>query len=133
MSAGLRAAVPYFAAVFAAGLVLGTVRVLMLAPAMGAAAAVALEVPVMLAVSWVAARWAVARYGVPGRTGPRLAMGGLAFVLLMAAEVALGVWGFGQSPAGIAAGLIRPEGMLGLAGQVAFGLVPLAQLVTGRG
>jgi hypothetical protein len=133
MRAGLEAAVPYSLAVFAAGFVLGTLRVLVLAPALGAVAAVALEVPLMLGVAWYASRWAVARHRVPARNGPRLAMGGFAFVLLMAAELALGVWGFGQSLTGIAAGFLRPEGLLGLAGQVAFGLVPLAQLVTERG
>jgi hypothetical protein len=133
MRAGLKAAAPYFLVVFAAGFVLGTLRVLVLAPALGAVAAVALEVPLMLAVAWFASRWAVARHRVPARERPRLAMGGLAFALLMSAELALGVWGFGQSPAAIAVGFLRPEGMLGLAGQVAFGLVPLAQLVTERG
>lgn len=133
MRAGLKAAVPYFVAVFAAGVVLGTVRVMLLAPAIGPLAAVALEVPVILAVSWVVARWAVVRHGVPAREGPRLGMGAFAFVLLMAAELALGVCGFGQSLAGILAGFLRPDGMLGLAGQVAFGLVPVAQLVVEPG
>ncbi len=133
MRAGLRAAVPYFLAVFAVGFVLGTLRVLVLAPALGAVAAVALEVPLMLVVAWYASRWAVARHRVPAREGPRLAMGGFAFALLMAAELMLGVWGFGQSLAGILAGYVMPEGMLGLAGQVAFALVPTAQLVGERG
>jgi hypothetical protein len=132
MRAGLRAAVPYFLAVFAAGVAFGTLRALVLAPAVGPLPAVALEVPVMLAVSWASARWAVAHQGVPRRVGPRLVMGSAAFTLLLAAEVALGLWGFGQSPVAMLASYLLPEGMLGLAAQVAFALMPLALILEER-
>ncbi len=52
----LKAAAYYFAAVFGAGFVLGTVRVLWLAPQLGARAAELLETPIMLVVMLVAAR-----------------------------------------------------------------------------
>lgn len=121
------AALAYFAPVFAAGFALGTLRVLLLAPALGGVAAVALELPVMLALAWVAARWAAERFEVPAAAAPRLAMGGLAFVLLIAAEAALGIWGFGRGGTEIVAGFVTAEGILGLAGQVAFAFVPLVQ------
>lgn len=127
----LWAASAYFALVFAAGFALGTLRVLVLAPALGPLAAVALELPVMLAISWVVARWSVLRHGVPARAAPRLVMGALAFALLIAAEAALGIWGFGQTARGFVAAFSTPEGALGLAGQAAFGLMPLA-LLAGR-
>src|SRR5690606_39056760 len=51
----LHAALAYWAAIFALGFVLGTVRTLWLAPAVGELAAVALELPVMLGASaWAA-------------------------------------------------------------------------------
>ncbi len=126
------AALAYFAAVFVAGFVLGTLRVLLLAPVLGEVAAVLAELPVMLAVSFLAARWAVGRFAVPARFLPRLAMGETAFLLLIAAEVALGCLVFGQSLAEVAAGMVAPAGLIGLAGQVIFSLMPLA-LIAGRG
>jgi hypothetical protein len=127
----VRAGLAYAGLVFAAGFVLGTVRVLALAPAVGPLAAVALELPVMLALSWIAARIVLARLPVPARPGPRLAMGAVALAALLGAEAALGVLGFGQSLAAWAAGLVTPEGMLGLAGQGLFALLP--RLMIGRG
>jgi hypothetical protein len=132
MRSVLPAAVAYFAAVFAAGFVLGTVRVLALAPLMGEVAAVLVELPVMLAVSFLAARWAVGRHAVPPRFLPRLAMGEVAFLLLIAAEVALGLVAFGRSFEEVVAGMAAPAGLIGLAGQVVFGLMPVV-LLAGRG
>lgn len=126
------AALAYFAAVFAAGFALGTLRVLLLAPVLGEVAAVLAELPVMLAVSFLAARWAAGRFAVPARLLPRLAMGAVAFLLLISAEVALGLWAFGRGLDEIAAGMAAPAGLIGLAGQAVFGLMP-AILIAGRG
>jgi hypothetical protein len=120
-----RAAAPalaYFAAVFAAGFALGTLRTLWLAPRTGDLAAVALELPVMLALSWLAAGAVLRRWPLPRGT-PRLAMGGGAFVLLMLAEAGLAA-ATGTPPAAWAAGLLAPAGALGLAGQAAFAAIP---------
>ena len=119
------AAAAYAALIFAAGFVLGSLRVLVLAPRLGEVVAVLVEVPVMLALSWLVARWAVARFAVPPEAAARLAMGALAFALLLAAEMALGLWGFGRSVAEVAAGMTSAGGLIGLAGQVGFGLMPL--------
>lgn len=132
MRSVLPAAGAYAAAIFAAGFVLGSLRVAVLAPRLGEVVAVLTEVPVMLALSYLAARSAVGRFGVPAVAAVRLAMGALAFALLMAAEVALGLWGFGRSLAEVAAGTASAAGLIGLAGQVGFGLMPLI-LLAGRG
>ncbi|HSF62739.1 MAG TPA: hypothetical protein VLA78_00005 [Paracoccaceae bacterium] len=119
----LTAALAYFALVFAAGFALGTARVLLLAPRLGETGAVALELPVMIALSWLSASWVLRRRPLPPGA-PRLAMGAVAFALLMGAEAALAVLAFGQTPAAWAAALATPPGALGLAGQILFALIP---------
>jgi hypothetical protein len=63
--------------------------VLVVAPGLGDRAAELLEMPVMLAVSALAARWVAARLAVPSAASPRLAMGALALALMLAAEFGL--------------------------------------------
>jgi hypothetical protein len=118
------AAAAYFGIVFALGFVLGTVRVLAVAPRLGETAAVLIEAPLMLAASWIAARWCVRRFAVPARDAPRLAMGVTAFALLMGAELLLSVLVFGRTPAEHLAGYARTPGALGLAAQALFALAP---------
>ena len=116
-----RAAVAYFIPVFLAAFVLGVLRLYVVIPVTGAPLAVALEVPVVLALSWLVAgrvlrRWPLA---LPGR----LAMGALAFGLLMMAELALTL-GFGQTSQDFFAAMVTPAGALGLAGQIGFAVIP---------
>jgi len=85
----VRAALLYFALVFGAGFVLGALRMILLVPRVGERTAELLELPVMLGVCWLAARWVTARQAVPPRPAPRLAMGAIAGALLLAAEFAL--------------------------------------------
>lgn len=125
------AAASYAGLIFAAGFVLGTLRVLVLVPRIGAVWAEAIEVPIMLALSFLVARWQVARHGVPARLPPRLAMGGLAFILLMSAETVLGVIGFGQPLAEVLTSYGDPRRWIGLGGQIAFGLMPVLLLLRG--
>lgn len=119
-----RAAMEYFGLVFGAAFALGALRTLVLAPWAGPLPAVLIELPVVLAVSWSAAgrvlrRWPVAAGGMPAL----LAMGFVAFALLMLAEAALAP-AFGRSLSAWAGSLRTPEGMVGLAGQIAFALLP---------
>jgi hypothetical protein len=55
----------------------------------------------------------------------RLWMGAVAFLLLIAAETVLGVYGFGRGLTEQAQALARPAGLLGLAGQILFAIIPL--------
>ncbi len=119
--AGMR----YAAIVFAIGCLLGVVRVFVTAPRIGELAATALELPVMLAAAWLVCGAVLRRCAVPGKWRARASMGVLAFGLLMAAELALGVFGFGQSPGTVLAGYARPAPQLGLAGQLLFAVFPL--------
>ncbi len=126
----LRPALAYFLPVFALGFVLGTVHTLWLAPAIGPLAAVAAELPVMLAASWLLARRVVRRHAITS-PGAALALGLIAFALLLLAELALAMTLAGQGPGEWAAALATAPGALGLAGQAVFALLPRAVLARG--
>jgi hypothetical protein len=119
----LRAAALYWAAVFALGFVLGTIRVLWVIPLVGLMPATLIELPLILTGSWLAAGWLVRRFGITS-AGEALVVGALAFAILMVAECALASVLTGQSPAEWLAGLRQPHALLGLAGQVVFALMP---------
>jgi hypothetical protein len=127
MNAALRAGLAYTLVVFAVAFVLGVVRVLLVAPRTGALAAVALEVPVTLAVSWAVCSRLVRRFGVGDGAADRAGMGVAAFALLLALEWALALFVFGRSVEETLSTYRSAAGILGLAGQVGFALVPLLQ------
>ena len=85
----LKAGLSYFALVFGAGFVLGTVRVPFVVPRLGMRTAELLEAPVMFAVVFFAARFVVQRFALPARGAPRLLVGATALTLLLIVEVAL--------------------------------------------
>lgn len=91
----MKAGALYFVLVFGAGFALGTLRVLLVVPRLGARTAELIEAPLMLAITLLAARWTVRRLAVPPARVPRLVMGCVALGLLLAAEfsVVLGVRG----------------------------------------
>lgn len=124
MRSAILAGLAYFAAIFALGFVLGTIRILWLAPWLGATAAVALELPLMLVASWFAAKPLVARFALAG-VPARGAMGMTGFLFLLAAEAVLAIVAFDATAAGWLAGLLKMPGILGLAGQIGFALMPL--------
>ncbi|MDX2484388.1 MAG: hypothetical protein QNK42_12090 [Pseudodonghicola sp.] len=127
-----RAGLWYFLIIFACGILLGTLRTLVLTPAFGPLRAVALELPVILALSWIVAGWLTRGRPSLSNASARLWMGAVALVLLLVAECALAL-GFGQSPRTWLAGLITPQGLLGLAGQAVFALMPWLRYEIGRG
>ncbi|GAB4350906.1 MAG: hypothetical protein Kow0026_07490 [Oricola sp.] len=124
----LKAGLAYFLLVFAAGFALGTIRVLFLVPAVGETLAVLIETPVILTVSWYACAFVVAKLRVPPVTGDRIAMGMIAFALLMIAEAGVAWLLGGRSVSTYLAHYASPAGALGLAGQIVFGAFPVLQL-----
>jgi hypothetical protein len=62
---------------------------LVLEPWLGEVGAVLVEGPVMLGVSYVAARWVVARWMRDASRGRRVAMGFIALAMLLLAELAI--------------------------------------------
>ena len=113
---------------FAAGFAIGTVRVLLLVPQVGELPAVLLELPIMLGISWFVCATLIARLEVPPRIPPRVTMGAVAFALLMLAELALSLALFGRTMNDFTQSLTTPHGMVGLAGQVIFGLMPVLRV-----
>lgn len=129
MTAALKAGTIYFAVVYAFGFVFGTARVLLVAPLVGETVAVLLEAPIMLLVSWIAARWAAKTFSVPATLPPRLVMGAAAFALLLLGELGVSTLIFSRSLAETFATYRSLPGMIGLAAQMIFALLPLAQAI----
>jgi hypothetical protein len=119
----MKAALGYFSGVFPAAFVIGAFRVTMIAPHTGPLIAVALEIPIILGLAWIVAGSVLARWPLGGQAC--LAMGILAFVLLMLAEMAMAVLLFGQTPRIFLTNITAASGLLGLAGQIGFAFVPL--------
>jgi hypothetical protein len=121
----LRLGFLYFAIVFALGFVLGVARVLLLVPRLGEAAAVALELPLILAASWLICARLLrdTRLGLGAAAG----MGAVAFACLMLAEATLGLTLGGLSLSQHLARYGTPVGLLGLGGQLLFSVFPVIQ------
>jgi len=88
----VKAGAIYFALVFGAGFVLGTIRTLWVVPRFGTRMAELMETPIMLAVTIVAARWTVLHLSVPMMWSARLEMGCMALVLMLIAEFGFVLW-----------------------------------------
>jgi len=88
----LEAGTVYFALVFAVGFVLGAIRTLWVVPRVGTRKAELTEMPVMLAVTILAARWTVLRLAVPPMLSARIGMGCIALVLMLVAEFGFVLW-----------------------------------------
>jgi len=129
LSAGIRAGIAYAATVFGIGFLLGAARVLLLAPRVGATIAVLVETPLILAASWYAAGFWMKRLAVGAEIRTRILVGAVAFMTLMALEVALSVSLFHRSAGEYLAGLLSAAGGIGLAAQVCFATFPLCQAI----
>lgn len=113
----------YYAIVFSIAFALGVARTLVIAPAIGVTIAVLLEVPLLVVVSWLAARRQLKDCLL--EPWQRAMAGGLAFALTIASEVILAQLLRGQTIADWAGDVARPLGLIGLAGQLVFGLIPI--------
>ena len=124
------AGLAYFALVFALGFLLGTVRTIFVkdAPSGGRLLGVLVELPIMLGASWFLCRYVIRRFAVASTVAARAVMGGLAFVLLLLAELVVGALLFGRTPDQHLALYQDASFALGLVAQIAFALMPLVQL-----
>lgn len=83
------AGIVYFALVFGAGFLMGSVRVPFLVPRLGTRLAELMEMPLMLLVIVLSARFVVGRFQLPPSMGARLSTGFIALAMLVAAELTL--------------------------------------------
>ena len=125
MNRALIAGTAFFLALFALGFVLGTLRVVFVAPRFGELAATFAEVPVMLIAAFFACRWAVRHWRVPRTIAIRWAMVLWFLALLFTFETLLGVILFGRTAAEQWAALATPAGLLGLSAQIIAALLPV--------
>jgi len=88
----LQAGALYFGLVFGAGFVLGAIRTTWVEPRVGARRAELFEMPIMLVVTILAARWVVLGQKPPLGIVPRLEMGGVALLLMLIAEFGFVLW-----------------------------------------
>ena len=113
----------YFLIVFTFAFLMGVARLLVIAPWLGPVAAVMIEVPILMAVSWLVSRYLL---GDLVLTLLKLAvMGFTAFVLTMASEALLAALLQGNSVSAWAASVATPLGLVGLAAQIIFALMPI--------
>jgi hypothetical protein len=132
MRRALIAATVYFFILFALGFVLGTIRVLFVAPRIGVLSATLAEVPLMLIAAHLMCRWAIRRWQVPTTLSARGAMALWFLMLLGMFETLVGVALFGLTLAGTWTGLATPAGLMGLIAQTIAALLPLVVGRNGR-
>ena len=89
----------YFAVVFAAGFIFGTLRVMWMVPRLGTQVAELIEAPIMLLVSVVTARWLVRRFREVTAAGYWLGVGLVGLGLMILVEFAVVLWLRGLSVA----------------------------------
>jgi hypothetical protein len=128
MLRAVTAGLGYFAIVFAAGFMLGTLRVLAVTPRLDEHVAVLMELPLMLAISWMACGWTVRYFSVLPAPAPRIVMGAVAFLLLMAAETGVSILAFGRTIAQHVQTYQGTASQMGLLAQIAFALFPVVRL-----
>lgn len=126
-SASVKAGGVYMAAVFAVAFMLGTMRVLWLAPRVGPVIAVLIEAPIILTVSWLASRWCCGLFDLRNQVAACALMGAVAFVLLMLVELGFAMLLFGTAAADYFESFRSTAGVIGLVAQVGFAAIPAIQ------
>jgi len=132
LALSVKAGVAYAVTVFTIGCLLGTARVLLLAPRVGPTMAVSLEVPVILTASWCVSKIWVTHLGLEPEIRLRILVGVVAFITLMVLEVTLSIGLFHKSPGEYLADLRSPAGAIGLTAQICFATFPLLNAVVRR-
>ena len=121
----VKAGALYFACVFGAGFLLGAIRVPLLVPRLGVRMAELLEMPLMLCVIVLAARWTVRRCMLPPTPAARLGAGLLALAMLLLVEFTLVLWLQGMTLASYLAGRDPVSGTVYAAMLLVFAAMPL--------
>ncbi len=128
MIRALLAATVYFLLVFAAGFALGAVRVILVVPRLGVFAATLIEIPLMLAVAFLACRLVLDHWQVPPLPVLRWTMATWFVAMLTLCEYQLGILLFDRSAGQQWALLASPAGLAGLGAQLLAALLPVILL-----
>jgi len=120
----LKPAVLYFALVLGTGFVLGMIRVPFLVPRLGERYAELLEMPIMIVVIVLSARYVVRRYALPANPPVRLKVGFAALALSVLAELLLATVLQGRSLGQFIASRDPVSGSVYLAVLLLFALMP---------
>jgi hypothetical protein len=119
----LPAGVLLFVLVFAAGFAFGAVRELLVRPYTGRELAQLLELPLMIAVSYMASRFVVRRSTI-GEAGDWRDVGLLAFVLLMIGEMLVALLILRMGLKAFIGSFLTPVGFLSLLAQALLIVLP---------
>lgn len=129
MLKAIQAGVAYAVAVFGLAFLTGALRtVAVTSTGAPPVLAVAIELPVLLLVSWVICGLLLERMHVPAEAGVRLLMGAVALIVMLSGEFALSALVIGRSLPDFLASYQHPEAMLGLIGQLAFAAFPVIRM-----
>ena len=120
----LTAGALYFAVVFGAGFVLGTIRTLWIVPSVGTRRAELMEAPIMFAITVLASRWVVQRLAIRASFPDRLSVGLVSLGLLLLAEFSGVLWIRGLTFAEYLASRDRVAGTVYVVLLAAFALMP---------
>lgn len=124
------ASASYALLAFMAGFALAIIRVPLLEPNVGPLTAVLIEAPFILILSWLACRVVLRKYCAAGSRPLSVpaagALGGMALLLLLLAELALSLL-MGKSLSAFGQALVAPAGLLGLGLQLVFASFPIVQ------
>jgi hypothetical protein len=127
-----KAGVAYAVTVFAIGFLLGTARVLLLAPYVGPTLAVSVEAPIILTASWFVSSIWMKRLNVCAEVHARILVGAIAFITLTTLEIVLSISLFHRSMGEYLADLRSLASEIGLAAQVCFSTFPILDVVLHR-
>ena len=128
MAKTIRAALVYFAIVLSAGFALGMFRVLILVPRIGERWAELAEMPIMAVVIFLAAGYVLRRFPEIAFPGRALAVGFLALVMSIAAELVLAVLLQDQTLAEFIASRDKISGSVYVALLLVFAVMPRLRL-----
>jgi hypothetical protein len=120
----ISAIILYFLIVFGVGFCVGPVRVLLLEPLIGPVAAVSMEMPVLLAAMFLAAKWVPKQVGMIGSPRSYVLMGVGALVLQQVADFAVGITIRGMTASQIFATYMTVQGAIYGLSLIAFAAMP---------
>ncbi|MDP9161469.1 MAG: hypothetical protein M3O09_14710, partial [Acidobacteriota bacterium] len=109
---------------------LGTMRTLWIAPRLGTRVAELVEMPLMLLITILSARWTVRYLAVPSTPSARLGTGFVALGLLLLAEFTIVLWVRGLT---IREYLASRDPVSGTVFYVMLGILAIMPLLVGRG